>query len=203
MEIIKNDAKLEIASFCQSFISRYRETWPPTEELLAEEFVNWFSLEPFPTREALIRLCLSKGVNLSFPQLPNDLHGFNCSYQETREIMVSEDAKAPFTDLHTFLHEFREMLEGTFTALGYPTIRPEQFLEVQAEHFAMACRMHAVQKELPSVFERIALIEKTWVRYLAYSAVGFAGLAYLLSCVLIRQIEQVDAEVKRQRYVRT
>jgi hypothetical protein len=202
MEIIKNNAQHEIAWFCQSFISRYREMWPPTEELLAEEFVNRFCLEPFQTREALIQLCLAKGVNLSFSKLPNDLHGFNCSYQETREIMVSEDAKAPFADLHTILHEFREMLEGTFTSLDFPTIRHEQSLEVRAEHFAMACRMQAVQKELPRVFQTISDFEKTWVRYFAYSAVGFTVFAYLLSCVFMRQIEHIDTEIKRQRYVR-
>ena len=117
--------------------------------------------------------------------------------------MVSEDAKAPFADLHTLLHEFREMLEGTFNSLGYSTIRPEQSLEIQAEHFAMACRMQTVQKELPRIFDQISNIEKAWVRYLSYTVTGFAIFAYLLSCVSIRQIEQINDEVKRQRYVRT
>ena len=118
MGTMGNIANSEITGFCRGVISRYRETWPPAEELLAEEFVKWFTLKPFQTREALIRLCFSKGVHLSFSPLPRDLHGFNCSYQGTRQILISEGEQAPFADLHTFLHEFRERLEGVGSAFA-------------------------------------------------------------------------------------
>jgi hypothetical protein len=95
------------------------------------------------------------------------------------------------------------MLEHIFIELGYPTIGPDRSLEVQAEHFAMACRMNAVEKELPAFFAMAQNVEKPLMRYLAYTLVVIFGAAYIFSCVLAPRMEEILSEARRQRYVRT
>jgi hypothetical protein len=71
-------------------ISRYAEKWPPTEQVLADEFVDWFGAKSFMTPTAMRELCLAKGISLSFVPLPPGLHGVNCSFQDKKEIVISE-----------------------------------------------------------------------------------------------------------------
>ena len=70
-----------IVDFCRAVVSRHAESWPPKEETLAEEFVQWLGLKPFSTRDQLIGLCLTKKVTVSFVELPLELRGFNCSFE--------------------------------------------------------------------------------------------------------------------------
>lgn len=96
-----------------------------------------------------------------------------------------------------------EMLEHAFTEFGYPTVSAEQSLEVQAEHFAIACRIKAVEQELPAFIALDQNVEKPWTRYLAYTLVVLFGAALIYSCVLVPQMEEILAEANRLRYVRT
>lgn len=189
--------------FCKAVISRHVENWPPTEETLAEEFVQWFGLQHFLTRDRLIELCLSKGVDLSFAALPPELRGFNCSFQNKTEIVITEPETVLGAHLHTFLHEFRELLEDAFVELGHATLGAENLLEVQAEHFAMSARMEIAKREIPAFIESAEKIDAKWARYLAYTLIGVCGVIYALTCIFLPQLEEIDSEVERQRYVRT
>jgi len=71
------------------------------------------------------------------------------------------------------------MLEHVFTELGYPTIGQEYSLEVEAEHFAVVCRIKAVEEELPAFIKMAQNVEQTWVRYLAYTVLAIFGTAYV------------------------
>jgi len=192
-----------ILGFCKTVISRHVDNWPPKEEALAEEFVDWFGLNSFLTRDMLKELCRAKGVNLAFIPLPQEIRGFNCSFQEQREIVIAERDITPFSDLHTLLHEFREMLEHVFSEIGHPTIGPENSLELQAEDFAIACRVKTGERELPGFLEMLMQIEKKWARYLAYAFFAIFGVVYFFSCVLTPQMEDALLEARRQRYERT
>ncbi len=189
-------------SFCRTVIYQFGDNWPPTEEVLAHEFVNWLGLSSFMTKDGMKELCRSKGVNLSFASLPHDIRGVNCTYQGKREIVIGETGMAPFSDLHTLLHEFREMLEHGFFDLGHPTIGIED-LEACAEHFATACRMKAAERELPAFIEMATNVEKRWARYLAYGLIGFLAAAYCFDCIFQSQMEEIAVQAERQRYVRT
>ncbi len=172
MELLADGTeKNHILGFCLNAISRHRKSWPPEELVLAEEFVEWLGFISFLPKEALKKLCQDKGVNLTVTTLPLDLRGFNCSYQDKREIFLTDHETMSFMDTHTLFHEFREMLEHDFVELGFPTINPEQELEVQAETFAMACRMKAFERELPAFFKMAQNVEKPWARYLAFTVV--------------------------------
>jgi hypothetical protein len=190
-----------ILGLCLRLISQHGQNWPPTEDVLASEFVGWLGTSAFLSRDAMKRLCAAKGINLSFVSLPHEIRGFNCSFANKREIVITDTQPSPF-DLHTLFHELREMLEHVFAELGYSTIGPEDFLEVQAEHFAVLCRMAAATRELPAFLEMTGNIEKKWTRYLSYGLLLVFGVAYLFSCIFTLQMEEALSEARRQRYVR-
>ncbi len=192
-----------VVEFCKAVISRNSENWPPKEEMLADEFVQWLGLKTFLTRDKLIELCLSKSVNLSFVELPPELRGSNCSFENKTEIVVAQCETVPGADLHNLLHEFREVLENTFIELGYSTLGAEDFLELQAEHFAISARIEVVKREIPAFIDIVRNAKVKWARYLGYGVIGVVGLIYLLNCVLLPQFEEIESEAKRQRYVRT
>jgi hypothetical protein len=190
-------------AFCKVVISRHTEDWPPKEETLADEFVRWFGLKSSLTRDELIELCLCKNVILSFVELPPELRGFNCSFQNRTEIVVTQHEAVPGADLHTLLHEFRELLENAFASLGHSTLCAEDFLEVQAERFAMSARMNIIGREIPAFVEIVKNADAKWARCLGYSVIGIAGFLYILTCVFLPQFEEIESEAKRRRYVRT
>ena len=192
-----------VVAFCLAVVSRHAEKWPPTEEALAEEFVSWLGAKSFMTKTAMQQLCLSKGIKLSFVPLPPELHGFNCSFGETNEIVIADDEIVPFAHTHTLFHEFREMLERVFIELGHGTLAPRESLEANAEEFAMAARMATATRELPAYFTMVSNIEKDWARYFSYVALFAFFVSYVFSCAFLPQFEDMMSEARRQRYVRT
>jgi hypothetical protein len=191
-----------VLAFCLAVISRHGEKWPPTEQALADEFVSWFDAKSFLTKTAMQTLCLSKGIMLSFVPLPPELHGFNCSFGERNEIVISSREMVPFAHVHTLFHEFRELLERVFVELGHATLTSKSSLEVRAEEFAMAARMETATRELPGYIEIVGNIEKNWHRYFGYAFLIVASVAYMFSCALLPQFEDMLSEARRQRYVR-
>jgi hypothetical protein len=186
-----------ISDLCRVVISRHMEDWPPTEKVLAEEFLNWLGVKSFLTRDAMRELCLCKGINLSFIPLPPDLHGFNCTFQDKKEIVLSELEIVPFAHLHTLFHEFREMLEYVFVELGYATLTAEDCLEDKAEEFAMAVRMETGTREMPAYFDMVGKIENIWYRYFGYAFVGVVFVFYMFSCAFLPQFEEMISEARR------
>jgi hypothetical protein len=192
-----------LLGFCLAVISRHAEKWPPTEQVLADEFVDWFGAQSLMTPTAMRELCWMKGIDLSFIALPPELHGFNCSFHDKKEIIISEHEMVPFTHVHTLFHELREMLEHAFVELGHATVTPKQSLEVKAEEFAMAARMETLTRELPAYIEMVGNIEKNWHRYFGYAFLIVFSVVYMFSCVFLPQFEDMISEARRQRYVRT
>ncbi|MGD0515829.1 MAG: hypothetical protein ABSA29_21195 [Terriglobales bacterium] len=192
-----------LLGFCLAVISRHSENWPPTEQVLAKEFVSWLGVKSFLTRDVMQELCLSKGINLSFVALAPELRGFNCSFQDRKEIVISEHENVPFADLHTLLHEFREMLEHVFVELGWASLTPKDSLEETAEEFAAIARMETVTREFPVYIKMVSKIETPWQRYLGYAVLVIGCFAYIFTCVTLPQYEDMIADARRQRYVRT
>jgi hypothetical protein len=191
--------KSPILAFCQSIIFRHGETWPPKEQVLAQEFVGWLGANSLQSRDALIELCQSKGVNLSFADLPKELRGWNGSFAGRKQIVIAERELAPVADLHTLFHEFREIIEHEFAGLGYPTLQADDSREVRAEIFAVACRMKCVEREFPALFEMFSNIEKKWVRNLSFAFVFLLTVSHFLSCIYMHQMEEIGYEAERLR----
>jgi hypothetical protein len=196
----KNDLLLR---FCLDVVSRHAEKWPPTEEVLAEEFVGWLGATPLMTPSAMQEMCSVKGINLSFIPLPQRLRGVNCAFQDKREIVISDDEMVPFAHLHTLFHEFREMLECEFVELGRGILTSPESLETKAEEFAIFARIETATREFPGYLEIVGNIEKNWPRYFSYAFLFVFFVAYMSSCAFLPQFEDMISEARRQRYVRT
>lgn len=193
----------ELLGFCIGVVSRHAETWPPTEQVLADEFVSWFDAKSFLTKTGMQKLCLSKGIKLSFVPLPPELHGFNCSFHNKNEIVISEHEMVPFAHVHTLFHEFRELLERVFVQMGHATLTSTASLEAKAEEFAMVARMATGTRELPGYIDMVGKIEINWHRYFGYAFLIVFSVAYMFSCAFLPQFEDMISEARRQRYVRT
>ena len=181
-----------LLGFCLAVISRYAEKWPPTEQVLADDFVNWFGAKSFMTPTAMRELCLAKGITLSFVPLPSELQGLNCSFHDKKEIVISEREMVPFAHVHTLFHEFREMLERVFVELGHATLTPKQSLEAIAEEFAMAARMETATTRIARLRRnggqhREELASLFWLCVLIVFSV-----AYMFSCALPASVRGHD-----------
>src|SRR5439155_12778719 len=110
-----------IDEFCQTVVSRHAEKWPLDENTLAEEFLDFFGLRSWPTFEGIAQLCQNRlRITVSFAPLPAGMRGYNGSYGKQREILISVNQDFVGAELHTLLHELREILESGFEKLGRP-----------------------------------------------------------------------------------
>ena len=147
----------EMADFCQFVVSRHSKQWPVKEDALAKEFLEFFGVQSllFLTFEAVASLCWERlQIRVSRVSLPKGLKGFNGSYYGRREIVISTDQDlAGIADLHTLLHELREIIERGFEELGHPTADCGDLdLECRAEFFASSVQISFLPQQLASRF---------------------------------------------------
>jgi len=138
----------------------------------------------FQTREALRQVCSALGITVSFASLPPELRGYNCSFEDKREIVISTDQSFPGAHEHTLLHELREILEDTFEKLGHPTVN-RQDLEEHAEGFAASVRAEAIYRMVPTLCDYADNVDRKWKRIVAYLFFGAFVCVSLLGCALL------------------
>jgi len=186
-----------LVAFCKQISAKQASEWPPSEETLAREFVEYFNLEPMVFLGELQRLCESSGIVLRIAPLPTSLRGFNHRYQNKREILIS--GTQVLTREHTALHELRELLEYEFCDLNKP-ICTNETREKRAEQFAISVRISAFEKEVPKLVDQIATIESKWPRRAAYALLFVFGAMHLMSLALSPRLEDVMEEnLNKQR----
>ena len=180
-----------IADFCQTVLSRHAEQWPISEETLAQEFLGFFGLHLVPTFEGVAQLCQNHlRIMVSFAPLPTGMRGYNGSYRDKREILISLNQDFDGAKLHTLLHELREILERGFEKLARPIVnREDSDLEQRAESFAIFVQIRAACDTLPVLLENVSEIEKKWLRIGAYGLLFAGTLAYCFACVFLPRIE--------------
>jgi hypothetical protein len=176
-----------LVTFCKDVLSNHGQKWPPSEHVLAEAFVERFSLELIALPEVL-KVCRGLGIEVTFAPLPFGLHGFNGEHKGKREIVIAEEEAWIGGKLHTLLHEVREILEYTFADLGYPTV-PRRALENHAEEFASTVNMVGMQKVFVTLFMSALKIETTWKRWLAGAAIVILGVPMMLVSGMYPQFE--------------
>ena len=182
-----------LLSYCKEVLSRHRDRWPPSEEALAEQFLSCFSTPPFPSREKLKQFGLTLGIEVSFLSLPPELAGHNNAYGEKKGIAIGEKENFPGVIEHSFFHELREIIEGVFIDLGFPTESGKQ-LEERAEHFAELIRLNSMNKELASSFDQIRGIESHWRRWGAVLLVVVLAVGYGAGCIFLPYLEESMAQ---------
>lgn len=185
-----------LIGFCQTVYQKHGSEWPPTEETLANEFVEYFQLETLFYLERLSELCNTLGIHLRVTDLPEPLKGHNYRFEDRRGILIS--ARQVLTKEHTGLHELRELMEYEFRDLRTPvcTTRDQ---EERAESFAVSVRICAFGKEIPGWMDHVSRIESKWPRRAAYG-VSFVIIAiYVLGLILTPRLEDAMEEKRTRR----
>lgn len=189
--------------FCQSVLAKYAESWPPTEEQLAQEFVTTFKLSALSSFQTLQVLCASLGVEVSVRPMPRELRGHNSSYEGRRTILIAAEQDFPGADTHTVLHELREIIEQILSTLDRKTAISLHERELRAETFAASVLSYALLRKLPGAFEQAKKIDKKWWRYGAYLFIGIGAMAYVATCWLLPYLEDMSRKIDEERNVRT
>lgn len=185
-----------LAAFCQHVIAKRLPKWPPTEEILAQEFVEYFKFKSLIVLEEIQRLCDSSEIILHITPLPDPLWGYNYRYQGKREILISNSQV--LTKEHTALHELRELLEYEFRDLGTPICTNED-KEERAETFAILVRICAFAKEIPAIMDHVRSIESKWWRGAAYGLSILFAMVYSIGLALSPKVEEAMQKQRAQR----
>jgi hypothetical protein len=175
---------------------KHGSEWPPTEEILAQKFVEYFKFKSLIVLEEIQKLCESSEIILRIAPLPDPLWGYNRRYQGKREILISNSQV--LTKEHTALHEFRELLEYEFRDLGTPICGNED-REERAEIFAISVRMCAFAKEIPAIMDRVSSIESKWWRGAAYGLSILFAIAYSIGLALSPKVEEAMQKQRTRR----
>jgi hypothetical protein len=175
---------------------KHGSTWPPTEEALAGEFVEYFKLQTLVNLAELQEICDRLGIIFRIEQLPESLRGINYRYQEKREIVISDSQL--LTKEHTTLHELREVIEYEFRDLRTPVCTTED-KEERADSFAVSVRMCAFGKEIPGLMEHVDSIESKWPRRAAYCLLFVFIAIYVLGLTLTPHLEDIVEEKRTKR----
>ena len=107
-----------LLGFCLAVISRHAKKWPPTEQVLADEFVDWFGANSLMTPTAMRKLCGSKKINLSFVPRRQNFTAL------TVHFAIKTKSSFPNTKWPRSVHAYvisrlGKMLERAFVELGH------------------------------------------------------------------------------------
>lgn len=185
-----------LIGFCQTAYQKHSSEWPPTEEILADEFVEYFQLEALFYLEKLNELCNTLGIQLRVTDLPEPLKGHNYRFEDKREILIS--TRQVLTREHTGLHELRELMEYEFCDLGTPVCTKED-QEERAESFAISVRMYAFGKEIPGMMDHVDKIESKWPRRAVYVLLFVFVAFYFAGLILSPKLEEAMEEKRTRR----
>jgi hypothetical protein len=193
-ESVQGTCSDSLSSFCAGIVSRYGNAWPPTEQILAEECISLFPISAFPQTEDLKQFGANLGIEVSIRAMPADIPGYNCFYEQKRQIILGEREVFPGVVIHSFFHEIRDYIEHVFKDLGCPTAFGKG-LEDRAEGFATAIRLISSQETLASL-EGIADISSNWYRWGAYALCFMLAFIQLAGCAALPYFENHASQRK-------
>lgn len=191
-----------VHGFCQHIIANHAGNWPPSEQVIAEEFVTFFKIDPVLRIERLTQLCTSLGISVSFKQLPTGLRGHNCVYRDKREIVITENvpsASVLGSQEHTLLHELREIMEYDFRRLQRPIASSYDDREQRAEAFGIAVRVESAQKTFYGLLDGLGQPEWTFGQF---CIAVLMVLAMTIHAALCASLPRWEDQAER-RYIRT
>ncbi len=158
---------LTLHGFCESVFQEYSKNWPPTENVIATDFVSFLKIDTFLTPDKLQQLCETLGVIVRFQELPKGIRGFNHTYQNKREIVIGNIGPRAVllgSREHTLLHELREQIEYEFRKAGHPTTNDAD-KEERAELFAISVRNFASARAMLDIYQdAIPNAKSGWVQ---------------------------------------
>ena len=172
-----------ILTFCQDFIFRYHNSWPPDEQTLAREFVSYFRSFWFVTIGEIEKFCLATGIELTQKNITHDLLAVNFSFNGKRGIELDDRPQNLPIQTHTALHEIRELLEYTFCDLGSP-ITGRSEIEIRANEFASLVMISRIEREFAGLIETAVEIRPGFLKIGAFALLGAAAFAVIAQACL-------------------
>lgn len=163
-----------IRDFCEAYISEHRENWPTSECDLASAFVKFFGVPALVHVTSLEGFFVQTNIELREGNLPAGLLGVNMSYGSKRRIDLSSRREQTLFQIHTVLHEIREIIENGFLRLGFSTT-DRRDLEASADEFAFWAALCSTRDPLKDMLKTASEIESKWQRW-TMLGLGSAGV---------------------------
>jgi hypothetical protein len=186
-----------LRNFCSGFCEKHSAEWPPDEHKIAYEFVTYFDPPPLARIDDYKTLAARLAIEVSIAPLPEGLRGYNSRYQEKKQIIL-EKLQGPAQNIgiaeHTFLHEFRELIEYEFRREGRPTV-VGQDLEARAELFAKVVRTLTPIAFMSDCAGDLIEAESSW-RFLGLGLLIGFGLLHTFTCFLLPHHEEYFRKLK-------
>jgi hypothetical protein len=193
-----------LTAFCRSFIKQYADSWPPSEDLLASNFIKYFHISFLLHTLDLEGVCSRLGIEILSDSLPDGVYGYNFRLGEIRKVVIKGEKQSISLHTHTAFHEIREILEYSFIELGFPTF-PPSIREKQADAFALSVMFLASKNHWTAWLDRAGEIKSPWRKAGAFGLIGVGGILFcfgLCFSAVFPYIEDLRGQnQKDQRYL--
>lgn len=152
--------------FCCMMLEKYGNPNLISIEILAGEFIRFFSLPQYVCTEDIKALCAYAGVSTEAHEMPNELKGLNFAF-EGESLIVYPESRWEGLQSMSLLHELREVISKVFVELDRSITGPSD-LESASEAFASAVLMQKptfIGDVMHSFFNPISLQRKYQLSY--------------------------------------
>lgn len=172
---IQTEPRDLLKAFCEVYVRENGQN-PINESQLAESFVKFFGIPPLFDLSGLDEFFVETNIELRKGDLPLGLLGVNMSYEGKSRIDVSEQPEQRYFQVHTALHEIREIIESDFRSLGFGTADSQGDCEHCANEFAFCAIMCSQMPVFKSLFSNAYELEPHWQRWGSLILIGFGVL---------------------------
>jgi hypothetical protein len=176
---IQTEPRDPLKAFCEAYV-RENGRNPINESQLAEAFVRFFGIRPLVDLSSLDEFFHSTNIDLRKGDLPLGLLGVNMSFEGKRRIDLSERPEQRYFQVHTVLHEIREIIETELRPLGFGTSESERDLEHLANEFAFYAMISSQMSMFRTFFESACEMESKWQKF---GALGLIGIGVIVAAV--------------------
>jgi hypothetical protein len=175
----QTEARDSLKAFCEVYVSEHAHN-PINESHLADAFVKFYGIPPLFDLCSLDEFLVETNIELRKGDLPLGLLGVNMSFEGKRRIDLSERPEQRYFQVHTVLHEIREIIESDFRPLGFGASESERDFEHRANEFAFYAIMSSQMSMFKSLFESAYGMESNWQKF---GALGLIGIGVLVAAV--------------------
>jgi hypothetical protein len=199
---IEREPRDSLTMFCEVYISQKGRNRPINEWELADAFVKSFEIPPLVDVSGFDRFFAQTNIELRKANLPPDLLGVHMSVEGKRRIDLSERPEQRYFQVHTVLHEIREIIEKDFCRLEFGTTESEDDLERRANEFAF-CGVICSQTDVFKFwFDNAHEMESSWRKWGALSLIGMGLLFVALYSFLGAFLPHVTVTASGMRFER-
>jgi hypothetical protein len=168
-----------LRAFCEEYIRENGQNLID-EAQLAQSFVKFFGIPTLFDLSGLDEFFCETNIDLRKGDLPVGLLGVNMSCEGKRIIDLSERPEQKHFQVHTALHEIREIIENDFRSLGFGTVDSQSDIENCADKFAFCATVLSQMPMFAGLFTSASEIESNWQRVVSLILVvvgaSFVGL---------------------------